>query len=131
MYQAKSRAKARHVCARIQATPTAAEKPPQLCLRTRRYCIDGISSNRLSLGITFFRALRDGPLPPLQRVLCRELRGPELGEHGVQPFHDFQPRDAWPLPRDGVRHASDVLMLSCDALKLSLTCDVLRLRRVD
>jgi hypothetical protein len=84
-----------------QAIPTAAEKPLP-CLRTRRYCIGGISSNRLSLGITFFRALRDGPSPPLQRVLCRELCGPELGEHGAQPFRDFQPRDAWPLPRDGV-----------------------------
>jgi hypothetical protein len=39
-----------------QAIPTAAEKPLP-CLRTRRYCIGGISSNRLSLGITFFRAL--------------------------------------------------------------------------
>ena len=36
MYQAKSRAKARHVCARIEATPTAAEKPPLPRLRTRR-----------------------------------------------------------------------------------------------
>ena len=33
----------------------------------------------------------------------------------------------WPLPRDSVQHASDVLMLSCDALQLSLTYDSLRL----
>jgi hypothetical protein len=125
MYQAKSRAKARHVCARIEATPTAAEKPPLPCLRTRRQCIDGMSSNRLPLGITFFRALRDGPSPPLQRVLCRELRGPSLREHDVQLSRELLPHDAWPLPRDGVQHASDVLMLSCDALLLSLTYDFL------
>jgi hypothetical protein len=29
------------------------------------------------------------------------------------------------FPRDGVRHASDALMLSCDALQLSLTYDFL------
>ena len=82
------------------------------------------------LGIIFCRALRDGPSPPLQRVLCRELRGPSLREHDVQPSREPRPRDAWPLRRDGVRHASDVLMLSCDALKLSLTCNVLRSRSV-
>ena len=32
----------------------------------------------------------------------------------------------WPLPRDGVQHSSDVLMLSCDALQLSLTYNFLR-----
>ncbi len=33
--------------------------------------------------------------------------------------------DVWPLPRGGERRASDVLMLSCDALQLSLTYDFL------
>ena len=53
---------------------------------------------------------------------------PRPGAHGVQPSRDFRPRDVWPLLRDGARRASNVLMLSCDALKLSLTCNVLRLR---
>ena len=42
----------------------------------------------------------------------------------ASPSREPRPRDAWPLPRDGVRHASDVLMLSCDALKLSLTYEL-------
>jgi hypothetical protein len=94
MYQAKFRAKARHVCARIEATPTAAEKPPQPCLRTRRYCIDGMSSNRLSLKIILSVLFEMG----LHRLFSVSSAVPELGEHGVQPFRDFQPRDAWPLP---------------------------------
>ena len=92
-------------------------------------CVDGISRKTDSLlGIIFCRALRDGPSPPLQRVPGRELRGPSLREHDVQPSRELPPHDVWPPPRDGVQHASDVLMLSCDALKLSLTCDDLRLR---
>jgi hypothetical protein len=37
---------------------------------------DAEAQKPLGDGIIFCRALRDGPSPPLQRVLLRELRGP-------------------------------------------------------
>jgi hypothetical protein len=88
-----------------------------------------ITLRHASLGTIFCHALRCEPSPPLQRALWRKSRGPSLYEHGVRPSRDFRPRDAWPLPRGGERHASDVLMLSCGALQLSLTFDFLRLGR--
>ncbi len=86
-----------------------------------------ITLRHASLGTIFCHALRCEPSPPLRRALWHEPRGPSLCEHGVPPSRDFRPRDAWPLPRDGERHASDVLMLSCGAPQLSLTYDFLRL----
>ena len=57
----------------------------------------------------------------LRSALWHESRGPWLCEHGVPPSRDVRPHDAWPLPRGGERHASDVLMLSCGAPQLSST----------
>ena len=45
----------------------------------------------------------------------------------MQLSRELRPHDAWPLPRDGVQHASDVLMPSCDVRQPSLTYDFLRL----
>src|ERR1700730_6779489 len=89
-----------------------------------------ITLRHASLGTIFYRALRCEPSPPLRRALWHESRGPWLCEHGVPPSRDVRPHDAWPLPRGGERHASDVLMLSCGAPQLSLTYDFLRLGRL-
>jgi hypothetical protein len=77
-----------------------------------------ITLRHASLEIIFYRALRCEPSPPLRSALWHVSRGPSLCEHGVPPSRDVRPRDAWPLPRDGERHASDVLMLSCGAPQL-------------
>ena len=55
--------------------------------------IDGISTSQIVLGTISCRALRDGPSPPLQRVLLHELRDLWLRGHGVQPSRDCRRRD--------------------------------------
>ena len=68
------------------------------------------------------RTLRRAPSLPLRHVLWRERHDPSPYEHGVPLSRDFRPRDAWPLPRGGVRRGYDVLTPSCGVPQLSLTC---------
>jgi hypothetical protein len=78
----------------------------------------GLWGTELSIS---FRALRDGPSPPLDRVLSHEARELSLYEHGVRLSHEVRPRGAWPLPRDAWKRERDVLMPSCDVRRPSST----------
>jgi hypothetical protein len=80
-----------------------------------------ITLRQASLRTIFFRVRLREPSLRHQRALWRESHGRSLYEHDVRPSHDFRPRDAWLPPRGGVRHALDVLMLSCGTPQLSLT----------
>jgi hypothetical protein len=68
------------LAATIKITTSFGEAGPQKLACsiscTRPIASMGSTSNRLSLGTIFYRALRDAPSPPLQRVLLHVLRGP-------------------------------------------------------
>jgi hypothetical protein len=77
-------------------------------------------SNRRSEFISC-RAPRRATSSPLRREFSHDLHGRSQCAHGVLPFRDVQPYDVLQLPRDGERHAHDVLKPFYDVPQLSWT----------